>query len=257
MMKNKLVTAIAATLAILFAAAGGYVFCTQSNIEAELYTIIPVYLVSLMLGALVEDIIHEGAHFLVGAICQMGVKAPKIRLFKSSSIELCPKGVKCIKARFLATVVAGLVFDVLLVVLGVIAFAVPSVPAIAGFAAPYALYSLIINGVPLEYGTGKTDALVALEVIKNEPTAQVLLNILKIQGYLRSGVFLKDIDEGLLLDVPQLPEDDLNFIILTQLRYEYYLAKNNDSEAYKYFMRYQQLIEYLPSGYKTGKDRTK
>ncbi|MGN0805454.1 MAG: hypothetical protein ACI4MC_00325 [Candidatus Coproplasma sp.] len=252
-MKNRTVTAIAAVLAVIFAAVGGYVFCTQTNIDVELYTIIPVYLVSLIIGAFIEDIVHEGAHFLVGAICRMGVKAPKIRLFKSSSVELCPKGVKGLKARFIATVLAGLIFDFMLVVVGIIAFAVPSVPVLVGLASPYALYSLIINGAPLEYGEGKTDGLVALEVIKNEPTAQVMMNVLKIQGYLRSGVLLKDIDEGLLLDVPQLPEDDLNFIILTQLRYEYYLAKNNDSEAYKYFMRYQQLIEYLPSGYKNGK----
>ncbi|MGN0812981.1 MAG: hypothetical protein ACI4MQ_05710 [Candidatus Coproplasma sp.] len=252
-MKNKIVTAIAAVLAIIFAAVGGYVFCTQSNLDAGLYTTIPVYLVSLILGAFIEDIVHEGAHFLVGSICRMGVKVPKIRLFKSSSVEMCPKGVKGMKARLIATVIAGLILDLLLVVLGVIAVAAPSVPAIVGFAAPYALYSLIINAVPLEYGEGKTDGLVALEVIKNEPTAQVMLNILKIQGQMRSGVFLKDIDEGLLLDVPQLPEDDINFIILTQLRYEYYLAKGDDSEAYKYFMRYQQLIEYLPSGYKNGK----
>ncbi|MGN0806887.1 MAG: hypothetical protein ACI4MN_00375 [Candidatus Coproplasma sp.] len=252
-MKSKLVTAIAAVLAILFAAAGGYLFCVQPNIEAELYTTIPVYLVSLILGVFVENIIHEGAHFLVGAICRMGVKVPKIRLFRSSSVEMCPKGVKGMKGRLLATVLAGITFDLMLIVLGIIAFVVPSVPVIVGFAAPYALYSFIINAVPLEYGEGKTDGLVALEVIKKEPTAQVMLNILKIQGYMRSGVFLKDIDEGLLLDVPQLPEDDINFIILTQLRYEYYLAKGDDSEAYKYFMRYQQLIDYLPSGYKNGK----
>lgn len=252
-MKNKLVTAIAAVVAIIFAGVGGYVFCTQTNIEAELYTTIPVYIVSIILGVFVEDIIHEGAHFLVGAICRMGVKVPKIRLFKSSSVEMCPKGVKGMKARLISTVIAGLVFDLMLVALGIIALAAPSVPVIVGFASPYALYSLIINAVPLEYGEGKTDGLVALEVIKNEPTAQVMLNILKIQGLMRSGTFLKDIDEGLFLDVPQLPEDDINFIILTQLRYEYYLAKGNDSEAYKYFMRYQQLIDYLPSAYKEGK----
>ncbi|MGN1373414.1 MAG: hypothetical protein ACI4VK_05135 [Candidatus Coproplasma sp.] len=249
-MKNKIVTAIAAVLAILFAGLGGYIFCTQSDINAELYTTIPVYLVSLILGVFVEDIIHEGAHFLVGSICLMGIKVPKIRLFRSSSVEMCPKGVKGMRARLIATVLAGLVFDILLVALGVIAFVAPSVPTIVGFAAPYALYSLIINGVPLEYGEGKTDGLVALEVIKNDPSAQVMINILKIQGLMRSGVFLKDIDEGLFLDVPQLPEDDINFIILTQLRYEYYLAKGNDTEAYKYFMRYQQVIQYLPSGYK-------
>lgn len=252
-MKSKLVTAIAAVLAILFAVVGGFIFCTQSDLNAELYTTIPVYLVSLIIGALLEDIIHEGAHFLVGTICSMGVKVPKIRLFKSSSVEMCPKGVKGMKARLIATVIAGLVFDLLLVALGIIALAAPSVPVILCFASPYALYSLIINAAPLEYEEGKTDGLVALEVIKNEPTAQVMLTILKIQGYMRSGTFLKDIDEGLLLDVPQLPEDDINFIILTQLRYEYYLAKGNDSKAYKYFMRYQQLIDYLPSSYKEGK----
>lgn len=252
-MKNKIVTAVAAVLAIAFAAVGGYVFCTTTTIEAELYAIIPVYLVLLLVGVFVEEFVHEGAHFMVGGICSMGVKPPKIRLFKSSSVELCPKGVKGLKGRFLATVMAGLIFDLLLIAVGVIALAVPSVPALICFASPYALYSFIINVAPLEYGEGKTDGLVLLEMIKNEPTAQVLMNILKIQGYLRAGVLMSDLDEGLLLDVPQLPEDDINFIILTQLRYEYYLAKENDSEAYKYFMRYQQLIQYLPSAYKEGK----
>lgn len=252
-MKNVTVTVVAAVLSVAFAAVGGFVFCTQTTIEAELYSLIPVYIVSLFIGVLVEEFVHEGAHFLIGSICQMGVKAPKIRLFKSSSVEMCPKGVKHIKGRFLATVLAGLVFDFLLIVLGVLAFAIPSVPAIVGLCGPYALYSFIINVAPLEYAEGKTDGLVALEIIKNEPTAQVLLNILKIQGLMRSGTFLSEIDEGLLLDVPQLPEDDINFIILTQLRYEYYLAKNDDSEAYKYFLRYQELIQYLPSSYKQGK----
>lgn len=252
-MKNTLVTVVAAVLAVAFAAYGGYVFCVTTSIEAELYALIPVYIVLLLVGVIVEEFVHEGAHFLVGAICSMGVKAPKIKLFKSSSVEMCPKGVKGLKGRFLATVIAGLVFDFLLIAVGVIAFAVPSVPALIGFASPFALYSFIINAAPLEYGEGKTDGLIALEMIKNQPTAQVLMNILKIQGYMRSGVLMSDLDESLLLDVPQLPEDDINFIILTQLRYEYYLAKEDDSEAYKYFMRYQELIQYLPSAYKEGK----
>lgn len=253
-MKQKTVTAIAATLAIIFAAVGGYVFCTTLDIESEIYVIVPAYIVAVFIGIIVEQFVHEGAHFMIGGICKMGVKLPKIRLFKSSSVELYPKGDRHIKARFLATVLAGLIFDAMLIVIGVLAFAVPSIPAIIGFAAPYALYSFIINVVPFEYESGKTDGLVATEMIKNEPTALVLINILKIQGQLRDGKFMREIDESLLLDVPQLPEDDLNFIILTQLRYEYYLAVNNDSEAYKYFLRYQDLIQYLPSEYKGGKE---
>jgi hypothetical protein len=73
-----------------------------------------------------------------------------------------------------------------------------------------------------------------------------MVNILRVQGQVNGGKNLADIDESLLFDLPQLPEDDINFIILTQLRYEYYLAKGNDSEAYKYFTRYKDLIKYLP-----------
>lgn len=253
-MKQKLVTAIAAVLAIIFAVVGGYIFCVTTTVEAELYALIPAYILALLIGIIVEQFVHEGAHFMVGAICKMGVKAPKIRLFKSSSVEVCPKGDKHVKGRFIATVLAGLIFDAMLIVVGILAVAVPSIPVLVGFAGPYSLYSFIINVVPFEYGQGKTDGLVATEVIKNEPSAQVLINILKIQGQLRDGKFMREIDESLLLDVPQLPEDDLNFIILTQLRYEYYLAKDNDSEAYKYFLRYQDLIQYLPSEYKGGKN---
>ncbi|MGN0804346.1 MAG: hypothetical protein ACI4MS_03075 [Candidatus Coproplasma sp.] len=253
-MKNTIVTVVAVLVAVAFAVWGGYVFSTQTIIEdAKLYTMIPLYIVCVFLGVFVEEFVHEGAHFMVGVMCNMGVSVPKIRLFRSSSVEVCPKGVKCLKGRFIATVLAGLIFDLLLIALGVMAFIIPEVPAIIGLASPYALYSFIINVAPLEYAQGKTDGLIVWEFITKQPTAQVLMNILKIQGSLRSGKLMTELDEGLFLDVPQLPEDDLNFIILTQLRYEYYLANDNDSEAYKYFVRYQDLIQYLPSEYKDEK----
>lgn len=253
-MKGTIVTVVAAFIAVAFACWGGYVFCTQTEIEdAQLYTLIPVYIVSLFLGVFLEQIIHEGGHCIVGAICGMGVNMPKLRLFKSSSVEVNPHGDKCVRGRFLFTVCAGLFLDLLLVALGAIAFAMPHIPAIVGFASPYALYSFIVNAAPLEYSSGKTDGLVFWEVVLRKDTAKVLLNILKIQGQLRAGKLMKELDASLFLDVPQLEEDDINFIILTQLRYEYYLAIGNDSEAYKYFARYQQLIQYLPSEYKEGK----
>jgi len=253
-MKGKIVTIFAAVAAVAFAAFGGYEFCiwaasSELMSESGLPVLIPVYILCLLLGAFLEQLIHEGAHFLIGAIVGMGVKPPKIRLFRSSSIEVNPHGLKCIRLRFVLTALAGIFFDLLLVVLGALAFSVPGISPILGIISPYALYSFIINVAPLQYGAGKTDGLVAWEMIANVPTAKVMTNIFKMQALLHKGVLLKDMDESLLLDVPQLPEDDLNFIILTQLRYEYYLAKGNDSEAYKYFLRFRELIQYLPSEY--------
>lgn len=246
------ITVIAAICALALAAWGGYVFCTQLKVgeeTPELYASIPIYIILIFFGAFMDELIHEGAHFMIGAFCSMGVKAPKIRIFKSSSVEVFPKGAKGLKIRFLLTAGAGLFFDALLIALGVIAFAVPSVPAWLGIGLPYAFYTFVINAVPLEYRGGKTDGLVIWEAIKNDPSSKVMFRILKIQGLVNGGLPLKEVDEALLLDVPQLPEDDLNFIILTQLRYEYYLAKDDDSTAYKYFLRYKDLIKYLPDEY--------
>ena len=245
------VTAVAAILAAGLVGWGGYVFCTQVRIggSAELYALIPVYAILVLLGAFIEQVVHEGAHFLVGAILSMGVKAPKLRLFKSSSVDVFPKGARCMRLRFTLTAAAGLFFDFLLIALGVIAFAVPSVPPIFGIIMPYAFYSFVINVVPLEYRSGKTDGLIIKEVLSNDNSSQVMLAVLRVQGLVNGGTLLKDIDESMLMELPQLPEDDINFIILTQLRYEYYLAKGDDSTAYKYFLRYKDLIQYLPSEY--------
>jgi hypothetical protein len=250
-MKNKIYFGIIIVLSLGLAAYCGYEFCTQIEIaDGGISAVIGVYIASLFLSVIVVDVLHEGGHFLVGVICRMGVNLPKLSLFKSSSVEVFPKGTKGMKGRMLATTLAGCFITLLVIVVGVIALTAPSVTVIFSVALPFAFYHFAINIAPFEYNSGKTDGLVALEIIQNQPTAQVMLAILKVQGLINSGVKLEDIDEGLLLDLPQLQEDDINFIILTQLRYEYYLARGNDSEAYKYFMRYKDLVQYLPSEYK-------
>ncbi|MDE7087885.1 MAG: hypothetical protein K2O67_06810 [Clostridia bacterium] len=251
-MKNKLIIALAAVGAAALAAWGGYVFCTQVTIgeEPQLYAMIPVYIILVALGGFFVEMVHEGAHFLFGAMLSMGVKVPKIRLFKSSSVEVFPKGAKGLRARFIITAGAGLFFDFLLIALGVVAFAVPSVTPVLGIMLPYAFYQFVVNVIPTEYAGGKTDGALIVEGFSRNPVSQVLFAVLKIQGLIGAGVPLKEIDESLFLDVPQIAEDELYFIILTQLRFEYYEATGNDPEAYKYFLRYKDLIQYLPSEYR-------
>lgn len=254
-MKDKIITIVAAVGAVALAGWGGYVFCTQINIgdTPQLYALIPVYIILVVLGGFFVEIVHEGAHFLTGAMLGMGVKAPKIRLFKSSSVEVNPKGAKALRVRFVLTAAAGLFFDLLLIILGIIAFAVPSVTPVLGIALPYAFYQFVVNAVPADYSCGKNDGTLVIEGFSRKPESQVLFRVLKIQGLISAGTPMVELDEGLLLDVPQIAEDELYYIILTQLRYEYYLAKGNDNEAYKYFLRYKDLIQYLPSEYKQSK----
>lgn len=250
-MKNKIIYTAIIVLSVALAAYCGYVFCTKLNIEdGGLPALIGVYIVALVFSVVVVDVFHEFGHFLVGAICRMGVKLPKIYFLSSSSIDVNPKGVKGIRGRMIATASAGSFFTLLLLALGIIALFAPSVSVAFCAVLPFAFYHFVLNVIPREYSGGKTDGLIVWEILKNEPTAQVMLSVLKVQGLMNKGVKLADVDESLLMDLPQLPEDDLNFIVLTQLRYEYYLARGNDGLAYKYFLRYKDLIKYLPSAYK-------
>ncbi len=250
------ITVVAAVLAVAIAVWGGFVFCTQVTIaDAQLYALIPIYIILIVLGAFLDELVHEGAHFLMGAILSMGVKVPKIRIFKSSSVEMYPKGVKAMRLRFILTAAAGLFFDLLIIVLGIIALTVPSVPAFFALGLPYAFYSFVINVAPFEYAAGKTDGLAVIEAIRNNDSTKVMFAILKVQGMVNGGLLLREVPESMLLDVPQIQEDDINFIMLTQLRCEYYEAKGNDSEAYKYFLRYKEIIRYLPSAYTQGEQR--
>lgn len=249
-MKSTITITVAAVISLALAAYCGYAFCTDTATQGlELYAVIPVYIISLLLGAFVVELVHEGGHLIAGLCCRMGIKLPKIRLFRSSSVDLFPYGEKGMRARMIMTSSAGLLLTLLLIVVGVCALAIPQVSVILSVMLPYAVYSFIVNVAPLEYASGKTDGLIVWELVTGAPSAEVMLTVLEIQGLVHSGTQLADVPEAKFFEVPQLPEDDINFIILTQLRYEYYLAKGNDSEAYKYFARYKELLVYLPSEY--------
>ena len=105
------------------------------------------------------------------------------------------------------------------------------------------------NALPADYASGKTDGLVLTELISLDDSSRVMLAVLKVQGLINEGTSLKDVDKSLIFDLPQLPEDDINFIVLTQLRYEYFSAVGNVEEAAKYLTRYEEIKQYLPEGY--------
>ncbi|MDY6367106.1 MAG: hypothetical protein SPL13_01110, partial [Clostridia bacterium] len=61
-----------------------------------------------------------------------------------------------------------------------------------------------------------------------------------------------EIDSEFLFDLPQLPEDDLNFIALTDMRYNYYLDKGDFENAKKSADRVYSIIEDMPKIYRTS-----
>ena len=81
--------------------------------------------------------------------------------------------------------------------------------------------------------------------------SKVILNLLEIQANLYLGKTPSQIDEKLYFDLPQLREDDVNFALLLNARYQYYLDKKDYENAQKCSERLLTLEDYLPTAYIT------
>lgn len=207
----------------------------------------PSNVIFVLLGILafpLSSVLHELGHALFGLFVK--IKAvPEFKFRGSSSCKIIPKTLKNIKARVIFTTVGGLFVNFALTVIGIIALAVPAVPVWLCVALPASFYLFALNILPLGLDE-RTDGEVIYELIKETDSAKVMLAVLTIQAHICCGEAISELDEDLFFNVPQICEDDINFIALTQMRYEYFNAKGDEINAEKYKSRYEELKkEYL------------
>ncbi|MCD8308310.1 MAG: hypothetical protein LUD19_00530 [Clostridia bacterium] len=231
-----LYTVISAAAALAFAAGTS----VSIYFESGLWYLI-AYIVLCLIFFPLSGYLHELGHAIFGAASGMKVGFIKTNMFSTSACTVSPKRGGNIKKRLITTCSGGLVINFILLLWGVIALCIPAVNNLFSFTAPASVYLFILNAIPAEYASGKTDMLVIKEAVKNEPTAQVLTAILDIQGELATGTNLADIAEERLINLPQLPDDDYNFAMLTSLRRDYYLAKGDRQTADIYYLRLRDL----------------
>ena len=111
---------------------------------------------------------------------------------------------------------------------------------------PYAAYLFLLNLPPVEYASGKTDTLVYMGLKKGDPAEKNMLAAMEIQGQLYEGKSFQEIDEKLYFDLPQLCEDEPLFAVMLDLRYRYFLEKEEYEKAADCLNRLAQAQAYLP-----------
>ena len=111
---------------------------------------------------------------------------------------------------------------------------------------PYAAYLTILNVVPCEYASGKTDMLVLVGLQKGYDTEKNMLSAMEIQGQLYAGKSFSEIDESYYYDVPQLCEDEPLYAVMLDLRYRYHLEKGETDKAVDALTRLTMSQVYLP-----------
>ena len=189
-----------------------------------------------------SSLLHELGHMLFGAMCGIKTK-PHFSLFGSSSCALIPKKEDKIKTRVIATAYGGITVNLLIGLICGILVSFDIAPVWLSFLIPANMYLLILNAIPAQFSSGKTDGLLIDEIVKDRDEGKVLLAVLTAQAQVLNGKPIEEVDEALLFDLPQIREDDQSFIALTELRYEYMKAKGNEEEAQKYKDRFEQLKE--------------
>ncbi len=226
-----------------------------------------------LLSLLVCTALHELGHVIFGLCCGFRFNSMRIGLMNihkkdgklritfsrlpeslAGSTEMLPKNADKLYSRFLVTISGGLIFSfVVLAGACVVLFLYPIVPfaayIFAGTALPFAFHIFFYNILPFNDDNLDTDGGMLRGLLKREPSYLTAVNILAIEGYLYQGKTPAEIDRELYFGLPQLPEDDLNFIVLTSYRFMYYLDSGDVESAIKASDRLEGLLEYVPRLY--------
>lgn len=193
-------------------------------------------------------ILHELGHTLFGAIVKIKAVPDKnflketfLNWWDASSCKIIPETETGLRGRIIFTAAGGSIVNLIFIILGIIALCVPIVPTSLCALMPASLNLLALNALPFNFDNGKSDGEIVLELVKNCDEAKVMLAVLRVQAQVLNGKPISEIDEKLLFDLPQIREDDLSFISLCELRYEYFAAKGDSANAEKWRTRFEEL----------------
>lgn len=196
----------------------------------------------IILALPLSSLMHELGHMFIGAMCKVRVK-PHFSLFGNSYCDVMPKTDKNLKTRVFFTAMGGILMNLLLFALGLLGIYLGGYFRIAGVVMPACTYLLLMNIMPAEFASGKTDGLILNNLLNNTDEAKVMLAVLGVQAQVLNGRPIGEVNENLLFDLPVIREDDPSFIALCELRYKYCEAVGNTAEAEKYKTRFEQLKE--------------
>ncbi len=221
-------------------------------------------LCGLAIGFIFAPTVHELGHLCMAKSADMEcvyikffcfkiwTKKGKKRLsfaspFAPDQTQVIPKRGGQMARRATFYTLGGLLFSGTLLVT-VVATAIHFHTFVAWGALPYTAYLYLLNVLPLEYASGKTDVLVYHGIKKGWDSEKCMLAAMEIHGRLYEGSSFAEIDEGYYFRLPQLREDDPVFAMLLDLRYRYYLDKKDYEKAGGTLNRLAAIEEYLPDG---------
>lgn len=248
---NNLITLVVAVVLVFVSAT-----VVNKTFGTAFGNLILYFVIGAVLAGLFNAFMHEFGHLIAGkknnfAFISMTVwffrwkKVGKKTEFsfcligeESGYTEMVSKTVVDLRKRYMRMTFGGIVASLVMTVISVVPFIFASslperVFAVLSVFLPVSAYYFLGNLLPMATEGVKNDGAVYFGLKKNDISSQVMTSVASIHSELLNGKTPSEIDEKYYFDVPQLPEDDLNFIMLLSARYAYYLDKGDYENAVK------------------------
>lgn len=234
-------------------------------------------ILALVAGGLLSSILccafHELGHVVFGKACGFvfnSLRIGPVKIYRdehglgctvkempetvAGAAEMLPKNADRLYPKYLAVTAGGPIFSFLFLLGAALTlYFYPYIPfaayAIVCTSLPCAFHLFFYNTLPFSSDELDTDGALLRGLIKRETPYLTAVNILAIEGYLYQGFSPSEIDQKLYFGLPQLPEDDFNFILLTNYRLMYYLDGGDAENAVRACDRLESLMEYVPAYY--------
>ena len=261
-MKGTLSKIYAITLTFGFVAAEILLLCLPAFSEPKNTGSI---LIGLALSLVLAPNFHELGHVFFAEISRMkwtyvklfcfsftakkrGFLVKLVNPFAADQTQVIPKSGGNMKNRAIKYTLGGLIFGggylLLLLVAAFVAMGFGVTAAKLWGMIPYAAYLFLLNVVPAEYASGKTDMQVFVGIVKEEAAEQAMLAAMEIHGKLFEGYSYAEISKELFV-FSGLREDEPIWAVARELCYRKALEEGDFLKAAKELERFAQAEEYL------------
>ena len=253
------------TLAAVFFVAQ---ICNSRYTNVRFLGVIGLLLLGAILAGFVCTLSHEAGHLLAGKKNGFKFVSLSVWFFRWKKVgkktvfefvlpgesagftEMTPDGTDNLDKRLKKMTAGALWLSFFTMPVGVIPLVIPSLPlwafAFLSMFLPLGAATFFGNALPMSSGGARNDGAVLCGLKRMDDDSKVSLAVLSVQAGLYAGKTPAEIDERYYFDVPQLPEDSLNFLLLLKARYDYYLDKGDYENAKKTTERLLSLEEYFP-----------
>lgn len=217
-------------------------------------------------------VMHETGHLVFGLIGGMKFKSisfPFVRFYAADekikfsftgagsllgACEMYPSGKASPKKAFVMESFGGLIGSFLALLLSVLCLAlapyISHYPTILfGLSSPVLYIILLENAFPVDQGGVRTDGGQILAILSGTPSGEALVAILTVQAALKEGKTPSEIPYELLFEIPQLPEDDPNYIFVLNYRYLHALDRGDPAAVMDADKRIRDVLDSLPDFY--------